>query len=391
MNYEDKRFNSTKIIIFIVMGGALVILSELFIFGGIKNIMDQRSDGVDTINVVSLRQQHDTYMDDGIYIDPSMLKKITPPKVKIARASEDNDIDEISITIDEILANQKAVELASIMPAIGVDKGTEKNYLLDEIMEEQEEIEPNPSAVTTIYDYDEPKGNGMIAIIIDDMGVSLRSKLVEVLPAPLTLSYLPYAKNLKERTARAVGNGHELMVHMPMEAMSKYNDGGPKVLKSSQNETEFEEILDWGLAQFDGFVGVNNHMGSRLTQDGEAMRRVMAYLKARDGNLFFIDSKTIGSSVAASSAHDAGIPYATRDVFIDHEINKEFIEGALAKLERLANKNGYAIAIGHPHKETITALKTWLPTLKDKGLTLVPASKLIKHPKTTTPSLVAER
>ncbi len=407
MEYEDKKFNPTKIIVFILIGGALVILSDLFIFGGIKNI-SHNNGNESLVDVASLKKQHSLYMDEGVYIDPSILAKAMPPIVKPTRDAAMNDVanndKENQITIDEILANQKAMELADIMPAIGTDKNIYKNIdentdiaLDDEFKNILSEINIEPaapdidvSAITT-YEYDEPKGNGMIAIIIDDMGISLRSKLVEILPAPLTLSYLPYANNLKQRTERAAKNGHELMVHMPMEPMSDYVDDGPKVLKSSQNEADFIDTLDWGLSQFDGFVGVNNHMGSKITQDKNAMNRVMNYLKARDEKLFFIDSKTIGSSVAASSARNVGIPYAVRDVFLDHEISKEFIEKSLKKLEDIASKKGYAIAIGHPHKETIAALKAWLPTLKSKGLTLVPASKLIKQPKPANDDLVAGR
>ncbi len=226
--------------------------------------------------------------------------------------------------------------------------------------------------------YIKPTGNGKIAIIIDDMGISLRSKLVEILPGPLTLSYLPYAENLAVRTKRARNNGHELMVHIPMEPLNGNLDGGPRVLKASQSEKGLLDTLDWGLSQFDGYVGINNHMGSKITADKKAMDQIMKDLKKR--NLFFVDSRTIGSSVAAHSAREAGIPYAVRDIFIDHEVTPEFIQGALANLETKAATRGYVIAIGHPHKETIDALKEWIPTLKDKGFTLVPASNLLNQP-----------
>ena len=226
--------------------------------------------------------------------------------------------------------------------------------------------------------YIKPEGTGKIAIIIDDMGVSLRSKLVEVLPGPLTLSYLPYAEDLKERVQRAHANGHELMVHMPMEPLNGNLDAGPHVLMTSQSEEDMLDTLDWGLTQFEGYDGINNHMGSRITADKEAMDKVMAVLKEK--GLFFVDSRTINSSVAAQSARDAGIPYAVRDIFLDHEVTPEFIQNALKKLEDKASARGYAIAIAHPHKETIDALKDWIPSLEEKGLTLVPVNELLYRP-----------
>ncbi len=408
MEYRSRKTNPAKTIIFILIGGALIIMTDLFVFGGINKIWPDRKNmsGDISIDVSSLRQQHGSYMDDGIYIDPVMLSKAMPPTKTIEATGKESfaSLSEQSITIDEILANKRASELAQIKPAIGVEgdfksEVLENNAEIKELVGAISEVDielvpkakPEEKSTTITYQYDEPKGHGMIAIIIDDMGVSLRSKLVEVLPAPLTLSYLPYAKNLKERTARAAANGHELMVHIPMEPIKSYIDGGPKVLKSSQNETEFMNVLDWGLTQFDGFVGINNHMGSKLTQDKNAMHRVMDYLKVRDDNLYFIDSKTINSSIAANVASKKGVSYNERDVFLDHEINKEFIEASLKKLEAIANKKGYAIAIGHPHKETIAALKKWLPTLENKGLTLVPMSRLVKHPKAVNDNLVAER
>ncbi len=396
-NNDNSSFNSTKIIIFIIIGGILVVLSDLFVFGGIKNISYNTND--DLVDVAMLRKQHELYMNEGIYIDPEMLAFAPPPIEKITANNKivQEQEEEMPVTIDEILAAQKAKDLAKIAPALGIEKEAEADFTKErafvDILNEAQELGVNIPHIeeekTQLYEYKEPEGKGMIAIIIDDMGISLRSKLVEILPAPLTLSYLPYAKNLQERTARAVQNGHEIMVHMPMEPMSEYMDTGPKVLSSSQNDAEFGETLDWGLSQFDGFIGINNHMGSKLTQDKEAMRRVMDYLKEKDKNLFFVDSKTISSSIAADIARKAGIPYAERDIFLDHEQTPEFIAKALKQLEEIAGSRGYAIAIGHPHKETIAALKAWIPTLKDKGLTLVPISKLIKQPKAVDSAMVA--
>lgn len=245
----------------------------------------------------------------------------------------------------------------------------ELDQIAPEIMEEP------PAA----YAYDEPKGKGLVVIMIDDMGLTARSNAVERLPGPLTLAYLPYADDLPAKTARAKANRHELMVHMPMEPINGNLDGGPAVLKVGQDRAAFINILKNDLNRFEGYVGVNNHMGSRLTQDKDAMRLVMAELKRR--GVYFVDSKTIGTSVAADMAAESGLAYAERDVFLDHEITPEFVQAALTKLERTAYRKGYAIAIGHLHRVTIDALKGWLPTLKDKGLTLVPASAVVKRVK----------
>lgn len=418
MEYQKRNRNPFKIMVFILIGGALIILTDLFVLDKSQTVFNNFmvSYSGDDIVVSNLRAQHKSYMDEGIDIDSEMLSivQIMPPPPM--------DKNIVVVNVDALVMEQMGggndpMVLANITPALGVDgdaQDVERYFkhkpLIDKTLYKEEKSVsdiiaalhiPEETEVKTAYfalddvvsvakeadtstesllkhPYSEPQGAGMIVIIIDDMGITLRSKQVEVLPGPLTLSYLPYAKNLSERTKRATANGHELMLHMPMEPLNGSLDGGPHVLTTGQGETDFRDTLQWGLDSFDGFVGVNNHMGSRLTKDALSMHRLMDHLKNKD--LYFIDSKTIGSSVAARIARETGIPYAVRDVFLDHEINAKFIKNALEQLERTARAQGYAIAIGHPHKETIAALKKWLPTLKEKGLTLVPASQVIKYP-----------
>lgn len=154
---------------------------------------------------------------------------------------------------------------------------------------------------------------------------------------------------------------------------------GPIALKADMSDAEMDAMLEKAFASFEGYVGINNHMGSRMTKDKAAMQHVMAALKTR--GLFFVDSKTIGSSVGSNMAAQAGIPYADRDVFLDHQDTPEFVQSALRQLERVAMKKGYAIAIGHPKDSTLNALKEWLPTLKGRGFELVPVSDVVRRSK----------
>jgi hypothetical protein len=107
------------------------------------------------------------------------------------------------------------------------------------------------------------------------------------------------------------------------------------------------------------------------------MQVVMDALK--DKNLYFVDSKTIGSSVAGRVAWATGIRTGERDVFLDHEDNITFVRSALRKTENAAKQKGYAIAIGHPKNATIQGLREWLPTLEAKGFEIVPASALVRR------------
>ena len=113
-------------------------------------------------------------------------------------------------------------------------------------------------------------------IVIDDLGIDQRrTKKVIALPGPLTLAFLPYGYNLKTLTASAVANSHELLVHLPMQPQAVDADPGPNALLRSLSETEIRNRIEWSLSRFDGFVGINNHMGSDFTTWERGMSVVM--------------------------------------------------------------------------------------------------------------------
>ncbi|HRQ61419.1 MAG TPA: divergent polysaccharide deacetylase family protein, partial [Alphaproteobacteria bacterium] len=153
-----------------------------------------------------------------------------------------------------------------------------------------------------------------LAVIIDDMGLTAnRDKAVVAMPGPLTLAYLPYAPGVAGQARNAKAAGHELLIHTPMEPMNGRINPGPIALMTDMDEAEFRRVLrEDVLPSFEGYVGINNHMGSRLTQDPKAMQWLMEELKAKD--LVFVDSITIQSSRAAAVAAHNGVPFARRDV-----------------------------------------------------------------------------
>ena len=117
-------------------------------------------------------------------------------------------------------------------------------------------------------------------------------------------------------------------------------------------------------------------MGSKFTEDRRAMSDIMKVLAEHD--LFFLDSKTTAKSVGQEVAKTYGVDYATRHVFLDNNNDKAYILGQLRATEKIAKKNGYAVAIGHPKSQTYVALKEWLPTLEEKGIKLVPMSEIVE-------------
>lgn len=216
----------------------------------------------------------------------------------------------------------------------------------------------------------------LIAVVIDDMGVNVRrTKDIISLKAPLTSSFLTYGPHLAKQIEKARAAGHEIMAHVPMQPHKDLYTA-PDGLTVNMSDEELSEKFELMLQKFAGIKGVNNHMGSKFTEDKRVMSDIMKILKAHD--LFFLDSKTTAKSVGGEVAKIYGVRYATRHVFLDNKNEKNYILGQLNQAEKIANKNGYAVAIGHPKSQTYAALKEWLPTLDDKGLKLVHMSEIVE-------------
>ncbi len=223
-----------------------------------------------------------------------------------------------------------------------------------------------------------------VAIIIDDMGMDrARAARLAALPGPLTFSYLAYAPDIDAQSRGARANGHEIMLHLPMEPEGR-DDPGPGALRVSLADEDIRARTAASLDRLPLAVGLNNHMGSKFTRDLRAMRPVMAELASR--GLLFVDSRTSGSSVGLDVAKQTGVAAAGRDVFLDNEIDARAIRVQLAELERVASRRGSAIAIGHPHEATIEALAQFLPGMQARGLQLVAASAIVRQRLRETPA-----
>jgi len=215
-----------------------------------------------------------------------------------------------------------------------------------------------------------------LVIIFDDMGIDRRAfGEVMALPGPVTLSFLPYGHGLQAQVDAAKARGDDVLLHLPMEP-SGAADPGPKSLEADMSADRLFETLEWNLAQFDGYVGVNNHMGSKFTRNEQAMKRVLAALEQR--GLFYIDSLTTGSSAGAKAGAAVGAEVFVRDVFLDAEPGRSAVRRQLALAEEIAAKTGYAIVICHPRPETLDMIGPWLTTALARGFELATVSSLRK-------------
>lgn len=217
-----------------------------------------------------------------------------------------------------------------------------------------------------------------VALIIDDMGLNHKDlELFLNLPPEVTLSWLPYADNLPNMVAAARQKGHEAMLHLPMEPFSKDANPGQNALLTHLPWEANRQRLAWNLARFDGYVGVNNHMGSDFTTNAETLGNVLSSIK--DRGLLFIDSVTSSQTKAFQLAHDLDMPYGVRDVFLDNDRNESAIYRQLKATEATAKRKGYAIAIGHPYPETALAIQQWAKELASHNIRLVPITALVKR------------
>jgi len=217
----------------------------------------------------------------------------------------------------------------------------------------------------------------LIAIVIDDLGQDVKqAREVLSLPGRITLAIMPGLGQARKIAALAKQDNREVLIHLPMEPRGKNGRPAPGMLRSDMTPMEFLTIVSDDVESVPGAVGINNHEGSALTENKEAMKFLMAELKAR--NLMFLDSLTSAKSVAYATAKEFGLKSAKRDVFLDNEgDNPAYIRKQLDELTDIARNHGRAIGIGHPHPATISELRKWLVEADEQGFEVVPVSRLM--------------
>lgn len=223
-----------------------------------------------------------------------------------------------------------------------------------------------------------PEARGpRLAIILDDMGNDrTNDEAVIALPYRLTVSVLPHLPLSAEVADDAARHGDEVMLHLPMQPDSETTKTGTIELRPGMPSGEVRSVLAGMLETVPHVSGVNNHEGSKATADPQLMDALMPALHAR--HLFFIDSRTTASTVAYDTARRYDVPAASRKVFLDDSLDRTAIEQQIDLAVKDAGRDGEAIAIGHPHSETIAVLRDALPQLKRHGVQLVFASDLVR-------------
>lgn len=275
----------------------------------------------------------------------------------ISEEIDNNLITKISKISEKLLKEKEEPEISETAPE-------DEEHILDNILNQAAKLP-------------EKKEKAMIAIVIDDMGVSIpHTNNIISLKKPMTASFLTYGAANKDKAEEAKKAGMEIMLHAPMMP-HKPSDLAPVTLSPKMKPEEIQKELNKMLSRYDGveLKGINNHMGSAFTEDEKGMNTVMQLLK--DKNLYFLDSKTTSKSVAKKYAQQHGVLYIARDVFLDNKNDYEYIMKQLNKTEKIAKMRGYAVAICHPRSQTYNALKDWVKNLDEKQIELVHLGKII--------------
>lgn len=220
---------------------------------------------------------------------------------------------------------------------------------------------------------------GRIAIIIDDFGYQdqgLISKFCH-LPCPITLSIFPREKHTEWIAQQAVANGKGVMVHLPMEPIDyPARDPGPNAIFTDYAPERIRALTHEGLLAVPGAQGVNNHMGSRVTENANAMQAVLQEVKLQ--GFFFVDSATSPRSIAYEEAQEAGIPSGRNALFLDYNEATEAVLKKLFALGERARHEGTAIGIGHAKPGTLEALVQGLPELQKEGFEFILAKDAVR-------------
>lgn len=223
-----------------------------------------------------------------------------------------------------------------------------------------------------------------LALIIDDLGEqhaagerSLR------LPPEVALSFLPDSRHAADQAARGAARGHEILLHLPLEAINPAATDA-RALKVSYGAERIAHRLRTAMAQLPQAVGVNNHQGSRFTADHGAVDALMRALAGLPGRPYFVDSRTTAATHAFTVARARGIPAAERQVFIDAQRGEAAVRRGWERWLQRAQRDGAALAIAHPYPETLALLEAELPRLRQAGFQLVPPSVLLEGRETVS-------
>lgn len=222
------------------------------------------------------------------------------------------------------------------------------------------------------------KGKGRLAVVIDDWGYSTHQfKKLASLGVPVTVAILPNLPYSGKVAQFAHEQGIEIIIHMPMEPHDEGVKPEKDTVYTSMDDRKVIQLLDGAIKSTPYAVGMNNHMGSKATEDAHFIGVVFKRLKEK--GLFFLDSLSSDKSICREEAERLGIGFAERDIFLDNKNEAAYIKERLKEAAALAVSKGDAICIGHDRPATLDALADTIPEMKKSGIEFVRVSELARR------------
>jgi polysaccharide deacetylase 2 family uncharacterized protein YibQ len=225
-----------------------------------------------------------------------------------------------------------------------------------------------------------PKSRGTVVFVIDDAGNNLR-ELEPFLkfPGPLTIAVLPGLAHSAEAAAMIRKAGKEVFLHQPMEALGGQNPG-PGALYTGMGPEEICTVIKTNIAGIGPIAGMNNHQGSRITENDSMMETILAL--CREQGIYFLDSRTTAATAAPDAAQRLGITIGERDIFIDNEQDRASMMHYIGEGLKKAEQKGSVVMIGHTWSPALAPVLTELyPRLLEQGYRFSSASALIRSKK----------
>lgn len=256
--------------------------------------------------------------------------------------------------------------------------GTDSTIWADLVIKLTSDVTGEPTTTALPAGLKRVKTRARIAIIIDDFGYAYNRTIQGFMKMTESLNYSiipnrPYSTQIAQQLHQA---NKTIMIHMPMETITNSSSEPALVIKPGLSDAEVEERLQEAYKSIPHAAGLNNHQGSGATQDPDLMASVMRWM--REKNLWFVDSRTIATTVAEEMARKSGIKTVSRDVFLDDVDDVSAIKKELIHLANIAADRGAAVAIGHCRPNTLAALESYLPLFRQAGYEIVPVTQLLR-------------
>ena len=271
--------------------------------------------------------------------------------------------------LKEVLEKQKEIEKSKIEEKVEIKQAKEPSKEIeDEIIEEKTKIEKpaikeKKELITKkdSYKYDLKTKPKLVIIIDDVVSKSQKDKILNI-GYPITMAFLP-PNGVQKESAIIAQNLPFHMIHFPMQASKNFKNIEVNTLNISDSYEKIEARVKKLRDLYPNTTYTNNHTGSVFTENYEAMDKLFRALKKY--NFIFVDSKTTPNSVAKELSIKYQMPYIVRDTFLDNDRSFTAIQNQLKDAIRVAKKQGFAIAIGHPYEVTFKVLKESKHLLND--------------------------